>query len=108
MDDIAPKPMLEAVAAAEARLLAARTAALEEVYSDEPRSSSGPEAAVDEQAQGDPGPQRDRPAEGPEGDGPSRSACTASTTPWSRTTARRSAGMIAKVRHLVEVEEVDE
>ena len=32
----------EAVAAAEARLLAARTAALEEVYSDEPRSSSGP------------------------------------------------------------------
>ena len=42
MVDIAPKPMLEAVAAAEARLLAARTAALEEVYSDEPRSSSGP------------------------------------------------------------------
>ena len=42
MVDIAPKPMLEAVAAAEARLLAARTAALEEVYSDEPRTSSGP------------------------------------------------------------------
>ena len=42
MVDIAPKPMLEAVAAAEARLLAARTAALEEVYSDEPRAASGP------------------------------------------------------------------
>ncbi len=32
--DIAPKPMLEAVAAADVRLQAARTAALEEVYSD--------------------------------------------------------------------------
>ena len=32
--DVAPKPMLEAVAAAEVRLQAARTAALEEVYSD--------------------------------------------------------------------------
>ena len=42
MVDIAPKPMLEAVAAADARMLAARTAALEEVYSDEPRSPSGP------------------------------------------------------------------
>jgi small subunit ribosomal protein S5 len=40
--EIAPKPMLEAVAAAEARLQAARTAALEEVYSDEPRTPSGP------------------------------------------------------------------
>ena len=40
--DIAPKPMLEAVAAAEARLQAARTAALEEVYSDQPRAPSGP------------------------------------------------------------------
>ena len=38
--DIAPKPMLEAVAAAEARMQAARTAALEEVYSDEPRQPS--------------------------------------------------------------------
>ncbi|HEY6567155.1 MAG TPA: 30S ribosomal protein S5, partial [Actinomycetota bacterium] len=32
--EVAPKPMLEAVAAAEVRLQAARTAALEEVYSD--------------------------------------------------------------------------
>ena len=32
--DIAPKPMVEAVAAAEARIQATRTAALEEVYSD--------------------------------------------------------------------------
>jgi small subunit ribosomal protein S5 len=36
--EVAPKPMLEAVAAAETRLQAARTAALEEVYSDQPRS----------------------------------------------------------------------
>jgi small subunit ribosomal protein S5 len=35
--DVAPKPMLEAVAAAEVRLQAARTAALEEVYSDADR-----------------------------------------------------------------------
>jgi hypothetical protein len=41
MVDIAPKPMLEAVAAAEARTLAARTAALEEVYSDQPSSPRG-------------------------------------------------------------------
>jgi len=34
--DIAPKPMVEAVAAAEARIQATRTAALEEVYSDSP------------------------------------------------------------------------
>jgi small subunit ribosomal protein S5 len=34
--DVAPKPMLEAVAAAEASVQAKRTAALEEVYSDEP------------------------------------------------------------------------
>jgi small subunit ribosomal protein S5 len=34
--DIAPKPMVEAVAAAEARIQATRTAALEEVYSDAP------------------------------------------------------------------------
>ncbi len=34
--EVAPKPMLEAVAAAEVRLQAARTAALEEVYSDQP------------------------------------------------------------------------
>jgi small subunit ribosomal protein S5 len=34
--EIAPKPMLEAVAAADVRLQAARTAALEEVYSDQP------------------------------------------------------------------------
>jgi len=40
--EIAPKPMLEAVAAADARLQAARTAALEEVYSDAPRAPSGP------------------------------------------------------------------
>jgi small subunit ribosomal protein S5 len=36
--DIAPKPMVEAVAAAEARIQATRTAALEEVYSDAPPS----------------------------------------------------------------------
>jgi small subunit ribosomal protein S5 len=36
--EIAPKPMLEAVAAADVRLQAARTAALEEVYSDQPSS----------------------------------------------------------------------
>ncbi|MBA3764271.1 MAG: 30S ribosomal protein S5 [Actinobacteria bacterium] len=36
--EVAPKPMLEAVAAAEVRLQAARTAALEEVYSDQPAS----------------------------------------------------------------------
>jgi len=35
--DVAPKPMLEAVAAAEATLQARRTAALEEVYSDQPQ-----------------------------------------------------------------------
>ena len=34
--EIAPKPMLEAVAAADVRLQAARTKALEEVYSDQP------------------------------------------------------------------------
>jgi small subunit ribosomal protein S5 len=34
--DIAPKPMVEAVAAAEARILATRTAQLEEVYTDSP------------------------------------------------------------------------
>jgi small subunit ribosomal protein S5 len=33
---VAPKPMLDAVAAADVRLLAARTAALEEVYTDPP------------------------------------------------------------------------
>jgi hypothetical protein len=36
--EVAPKPMLEAVAAAEVRVQASRTAALEEVYSDQ----SGP------------------------------------------------------------------
>jgi small subunit ribosomal protein S5 len=36
--EVAPKPMLEAVAAADVRLQAARTAALEEVYSDQPPS----------------------------------------------------------------------
>ena len=36
--EVAPKPMLEAVAAADERLQAARTAALEEVYSDQPPS----------------------------------------------------------------------
>jgi small subunit ribosomal protein S5 len=36
--EVAPKPMLEAVAAAEVRLQAARTAALEEVYADQPPS----------------------------------------------------------------------
>jgi small subunit ribosomal protein S5 len=35
--EIAPKPMLEAVAAADVRLQAARTKALEEVYSDQPQ-----------------------------------------------------------------------
>ncbi len=35
--EVAPKPMLEAVAAADVRLQAARTAALEEVYSDQPQ-----------------------------------------------------------------------
>jgi small subunit ribosomal protein S5 len=35
--DVAPKPMLEGVAAAEATLQARRTAALEEVYSDQPQ-----------------------------------------------------------------------
>ena len=36
--EVAPKPMLDAVAAADVRLQAARTAALEEVYSDQPPS----------------------------------------------------------------------
>ena len=44
--EVAPKPMLEAVAAAEVRLQAARTAALEDVYSDQPsrdqRRGQGP------------------------------------------------------------------
>ncbi len=35
--EVAPKPMVEAVAAAETRLQAARTAALEEVYTDQPQ-----------------------------------------------------------------------
>ena len=39
--EVAPKPMLEAVAAAETRLQAARTAALEEVYSDGPPTARG-------------------------------------------------------------------
>jgi small subunit ribosomal protein S5 len=39
---VAPKPMLEAVAAADARLQAARTAALEEAYSDQPSAGRGP------------------------------------------------------------------
>ena len=39
--EVAPKPMLEAVAAAETRLQAARTAALEEVYSDAPANPRG-------------------------------------------------------------------
>jgi small subunit ribosomal protein S5 len=39
--EVAPKPMLEAVAAAEVRLQAARTAALEEVYSDQPSRDRG-------------------------------------------------------------------
>ena len=50
---------------------AARAEALEEDYSDEPRARQRPRrGAGDEQAQGDAGPQRDRPAEGPEGHGP--------------------------------------
>jgi small subunit ribosomal protein S5 len=41
--DVAPKPMLAAVAAAEAQVQAKRAAALEEVYSDErPAAPSGP------------------------------------------------------------------
>ncbi|MEO8477453.1 MAG: 30S ribosomal protein S5 [Actinomycetota bacterium] len=39
--EVAPKPMLEAVAAAEATLQARRTAALEEVYSDQPQGRPG-------------------------------------------------------------------
>jgi len=39
--EVAPKPMLEAVAAAEVRLQAARTAALEEVYTDQPSGPGG-------------------------------------------------------------------
>jgi small subunit ribosomal protein S5 len=35
--EVAPKPMVEAVAAAETRMQAARTAALEEVYTDQPQ-----------------------------------------------------------------------
>ncbi|HVF07314.1 MAG TPA: 30S ribosomal protein S5 [Actinomycetota bacterium] len=46
LHEVAPKPMLEAVAAAEVRLQAARTAALEDVYSDQPsrdqRRGQGP------------------------------------------------------------------
>ena len=42
VQEIAPRPMLEAVSAAEAQLQARRAAALEEVYSDEPSRSSGP------------------------------------------------------------------
>jgi small subunit ribosomal protein S5 len=40
--EVAPKPMLEAVAAAEATLQARRTAALEEVYSDQPQQGNRP------------------------------------------------------------------
>ncbi len=40
--EVAPKPMLAAVAAAEAQLQAKRAAALEEVYSDEPSRPPGP------------------------------------------------------------------
>jgi small subunit ribosomal protein S5 len=40
--EVAPKPMLEAVAAAEVRLQAARTAALEQVYSDTPQPRQQP------------------------------------------------------------------
>ena len=39
--EVAPKPMVEAVAAAEATLQARRTAALEEVYSDQPQGRQG-------------------------------------------------------------------
>jgi small subunit ribosomal protein S5 len=39
--EVAPKPMLEAVAAAEATLQARRTAALEEAYSDQPQGRPG-------------------------------------------------------------------
>jgi small subunit ribosomal protein S5 len=38
LNEVAPKPMLEAVAAAEARVQATRAAALEAVYSDRPES----------------------------------------------------------------------
>jgi hypothetical protein len=37
--DVAPMPMLEAVAAADARMQAKRTAALEEVYADQADSA---------------------------------------------------------------------
>ena len=65
--EVAPKPMLEAVAAADERLQAARTAALEEVYSDQPpsrdqRRGQPARRAADEPAQGHAGPQRDRPS----------------------------------------------
>jgi small subunit ribosomal protein S5 len=40
--EVAPKPMLEAVAAAEARMQATRTAALQEVYSDQSTSPRQP------------------------------------------------------------------
>ena len=70
--EIAPKPMVEAVAAAEARIQATRTAALEEVYSDARRPVSSRTAeAGDEPAEGDADPQRDRPAQGSEVHGPS-------------------------------------
>ena len=39
VQDVAPQPMLEAVAAADARMQAKRTAALEEVYADRADSS---------------------------------------------------------------------
>ena len=39
--EVAPKPMLDAVAAAEVRLQAARAAALEEVYTDQPSRPQG-------------------------------------------------------------------
>jgi small subunit ribosomal protein S5 len=40
VNDVAPRPMLEAVAAAEARVQAERAAALQEVYSDQANPST--------------------------------------------------------------------
>ncbi len=112
--EVAPKPMLEAVAAAEATLQARRTAALEEVYSDQPQG-------------GRPG---NRPGGRPVRAGPSmklkvtQRRSVIDRPKDQKDTVRRLGlhrindtvikddrpeirGMIAKVQHLVDVEEVE-
>ena len=89
LHEVAPKPMLEAVAAADERCRRSGPRPRAATTARKPAPSRA--EAVDEQAQGHPAPQRHRPPEGSEAHDPARSGCTGSTTPWSRRTARRSA-----------------